>query len=223
MLIHLGRTRRLEAEAEPDNRTSKTEYFNRDMGIAYRFTRWNGDDALISYSFEHRFEGYGYLKWTLVNFFPHIIFPNKDALIVDGGGNYYARQMGMLNPLDTTTGISFGAPAEAAHLGGWIAICLVLPLIWLPFLISIEFVCGDLRRAPWGMFFAVLFSHMAPETGAAGILAFIWFYNLTLFLCMVLATSLAPIIGSAFSTRLRDARMIGAPHWRGEPTEMAAP
>jgi hypothetical protein len=186
-------------------------YFSKDLGITYRFTRWYGDDLLVAYTLKGNTEGYGYMRWQLLNWFPHLLLPDKDKYAVDGGGNYYARELGIINSGNTSTGISFSPFAEAFHIDSWAAVLMLQPLVWILFFMSMDVVCGDLRRAPWGLFFAVVLSHFGPERGLSGLMQFITTFNIGMIGCMWFAVTAAPLIGSVFFQRLPGGGVSPAP------------
>lgn len=197
MLEHLSEYRATYEGTNKLSHETNDDYFSRDVGMASRFTRIPGDSKLISFSLAGHYLNYGGIWSSFLNWVPHFIMPNKQKYMdLDFSGNYYAREMGGLSPDDTTTGISFGSSAEIFHLGGWNGILLMLPFLWFLLFFSIEILCGDVRKSPWGLFYIMIFSHMAPETGIAGIVYFIWFANVGLLFCMVVSTYLAPLLGA---------------------------
>jgi hypothetical protein len=133
------------------------------------------------------------------NFIPHFLLPNKPFPI---GGNYYAHLIGgFLAPDDFTTGISFSPVAEAYQIDGWIGVCLLLPAIWLMLLWVTDFICGDLRDSPWGLFMVVVFSHAAAESLLGSIIYLTFYGSLGLVLVIVFSTRVAPVIGVLFYGR----------------------
>jgi len=179
------------------SREAGGEYFSKDLGFAYRFTRWTLDDELVAYTEAGHHTGYAYARWLFLNWFPHVVFPDKDRYAVEGAGNYYAREMGVLSPTDYTTGISVGLPAEAYHMDGYVAVLMYQPVLWFMALVSTQWICGDTRRAPWGVLVATFFSHVAPESGANGLMLYMWETNLGLIVCIAFSVYVAPVLGAA--------------------------
>lgn len=203
MIENIGYYRQVQEIDEESRLAATSDYFGKNVGgMAERLTTWPLDDQLIAYSTRGHFIGYNYLWYLFCNWLPHLVLPNKESLMpADAGGNYYARQLGAIGPEDETTGVSFGLPAEVYHLAGWQAITLVvLPLLLLHFLV-IEIIAGDIRSTPWGLFYAMFFSHMAPESGLNGLIYFIWYSNLAMILCILATTYLAPLAGQLIAGR----------------------
>jgi hypothetical protein len=196
MMLDPGKVRAEYLENSALDHETGSDFYSRDVGFAARLTRWTSDDPLIAYTLQGHVIGLGYLEYQIVNWVPHIFFPNKEKYEPDGGGNFYAHELGILSADDTTTGVSFGPAAEAFHLGGWTGVVVAMPLCWLPFFVSIYWLGGDLRKSPWGIFYVVYFAHMAPEGGIGAVVSAIWYVNLGFVLGMFFGTYIAPLIGS---------------------------
>ena len=198
MLMNIGEVRREFQQAEADSFESGSDFFSREVsGFWVRMTRFPGDDRLISYTSHGNYVGWAGVEWSLLNLIPHMLLPNKDQYSVEAStGNYYAREIGIINSSDTTTGISFSTVAEAYHIGGWTAVLLFLPVLLVVFLIVTEATCGDLRVTPWGLVVALYLSHVAPESGVDGLISFITFGNFGMIFTVILSSFVAPLIGS---------------------------
>jgi hypothetical protein len=199
MAQHIGIYReRLALESVEEADDGLEPYFNKNLGFAYRLQRWQSDDPLIAFTMQGHTVGYAYTGWMFINLFPHLVLPEKDKYYVEGGGNYYARQMGWIPETNTGTGISYGSGAEAFHIDKWAGVCLLQPAIWILFFVVNDFVCGDLRHGPWGMAYVVLFAHAAPEAGITSLIDLMWWHSIGLIIGMAFAINIAPIVGSAF-------------------------
>jgi hypothetical protein len=188
-------------------------YFNTSQGgMIERFTMVPVDDLMFTFTAKGHYVGYMTVFRDFENWIPHFILPNK---IGGYNGNYYAHEMGsFLAADDTTTGISFSPIAETYHVGGWTAIFLLLPAIWLLLFESMEFVTGDLHESPWGLFIIVVFAHSAPESLLSGLIYLIGYTNLALVAAMLFCVKVAPVMGSIFhreSRRFEAVRVSAAP------------
>ena len=188
-------------------------YFNTSQGLLDRLTIIKADDRLVSYTNQGHTEGTFRVLYYFINWIPHFILPNKEALVPPGitaPGNYYAHETGgLLSPDDFSTGISFSPGAEAFHLGMWLGIVLAGGLAWTLLFISVDVICGDLRESPYGLFAMVAFAHVAPESLLAGLFYFIFFSNIGIIVAIVFCTYFAPILGTLLSGNL-DMRKYGA-------------
>jgi len=153
------------------------------------------------------------VRYSFLNWFPHLLLPNKEEYRpANMGGNYYAREVGLLPAADVATGVSFSAVAEAFHIAGWAGIGFLLPF-WIFALSLLELVSGDLRLTPWGMFVCVMLAHVAPESGVTGLITFLWYGNVILIGAALLSTFVTPVIGALF-TGSRAARPGPSPTFR---------
>ena len=174
-------------------------YYNTPQGFMERLSIIGPDDAFFNYTAKGNYIGYIPILEDFENFIPHFLLPNKPFPI---GGNYYAHLIGgFLAPDDFTTGISFSPVAEAYQIDGWIGVCLLLPAIWLMLLWVTDFICGDLRDSPWGLFMVVVFSHAAAESLLGSIIYLTFYGSLGLVLVIVFSTRVAPVIGVLFYGR----------------------
>ncbi len=175
-------------------------YFDTPQGLLDRLNIIKQDDRLVNYTIQGHTVGSSRVFYYFLNWIPHFILPNKDELApagVRGPGNYYAHEVGgLLAPDDFSTGISFSPAAEAFHMNQWLGIILVGGLVWTLLFISVEFVCGDLRTAPYGLLAMVSFAHVAPESLIGGLVYFIFFENLGIVVAIVFCSYFAPILGT---------------------------
>lgn len=208
-LSHFSELRAQEAETAAFYRSiGLTGYFQTDQGFMDRLQMLGPDDSLVAFSSTGHYEGVSVLLLSFQAWLPHFLVPNK---IPVPNGNTYSHEMGTISPDDTTTGISFSAAGEAFHLGGWSAIALALPGVWLLAFFSATFVVGDMVRYPWGLLMILYFAHAAPESGITGPLDFTWNFNISVAGCIFFCNRIAPIIGALLDRR---SASIPAPSFR---------
>lgn len=201
LVVHIDETRVAYQEAAEGKLAASGSYYGRDIGLLSRLSRIESDDPLISYSLQGHYLGYGPVGYAFLNWFPHLILPDKEKYATTkAGGNYYGHELGILSAADTTTGVSFGSPAEAFHLAGWTGVILLQLMVDTMLFLSVDLLCGDLRRSPWGLFFAMAFAHVAPEGSLLGTIQFVAQGNFGLFCAMVFSTYAAPVIGSLLTS-----------------------
>ena len=140
--------------------------------------------------------------YYFLNWIPHIILPNKEALMpagVTNPGNFYTHEIGGLAPDDFSTGISYSPTAEAFHMNTWLGIVIVGGAVWTLLFIVTDVICGDLRKSPFGLLAMVAFSHVAPESLIAGLVYYIFFTNFGIIVAIVFCAYFAPILGTLLS------------------------
>lgn len=178
-------------------------YFDTPQGLMDRLNIIKADDRLDTYTLQGHTVGDYRVVYYFLNWIPHIILPNKEALMPPGGsnpGNWYAHEVGgLLAPDDYSTGISFSPAAEAFHMGSWLGIVLVGGLVWTLLFTTVDLICGDLRQSPFGLLAMVLFSHVAPESLITGVVYFIFYSNLAIVIAIVFCAYFAPILGTLLS------------------------
>lgn len=193
-----------QGATEPGTRTTgwAAGYYDTPQGLFDRLNILKADDRLITYTLEGHTVGKLKTVYYFLNWIPHFILPNKEALMPEGvinSGNYYAHQLGMLSPDDFSTGISFSPSAEAFHMDTWVGIIVVGGFVWSLLFVVVDFICGDLRTSPIGLFAMVLFSHVAPESLIGNLIYFIFFSDLGIIFAIFFCTYFAPIIGQLLS------------------------
>lgn len=209
LLDHPVRLRRdyIESLGVPDEQGRITNfsssYFDTPQGLLDRLNIIKSDDRLVSYTLQGHTVGKTRVVYYFLNWIPHIILPNKDALMPPGAinsGNYYAHETGgFLSPDDYTTGISFSPSAEAFHMDEWEGIVVVGTFVWTLLFISVDLICGDLRYSPFGLLAMVAFAHVAPESLIGNLVYFIFFGNLGIVIAIVFSAYFAPIMGLLLS------------------------
>ncbi len=200
-LTHLAQAReRQNEDAEFIKETSfNAPYYSTDLGFLQRFTIIPVDDLFFAYSAKGNFIGLRPIREAYINLIPHILYPNKPASI---NGNFYAHEIGgFLAPDDFSTGISFSPVSEAYHSEGWLGIFLLMPAIWLILFVTMDVICGDVRRSPWGLVVILVFAHAAGESLLGGLIGFTYFGGISLMLAIFFCNRVAPVIGALFSGR----------------------
>ena len=173
---------------------STTHYFNEPQGFWDRLTFVAPDDALINVTDQGRTFGYLPVITSLINVVPRVFMPNKVAYSF---GNIYAHEIGGLSEEDTTTGISFSPSAEAYHMGRWVGLLVVAPLVWVFAFIILDSLVGDTRLTPWGLLAVAVLSHGAPETGMEGAIYIATYGAEILTFSALFATWVAPLVSIA--------------------------
>jgi hypothetical protein len=194
LLEHPDKLRRDYEETERAGAYGNS-YFNTAQGFWDRLTFIAVDDSLIDFTDQGHVFGFSPIPAAFVNIVPHVILPNKPNI---NYGNVYLHELGGLSEEDTTTGISFSPTAEAYHMGKWIGVLVVAPLIWFLLFVTFDSVFGDLRTTPWGLLVLVGISHTAPEGALAGAIYFLIFQLIAFTFCALFATYIAPSFASAF-------------------------
>lgn len=176
-----------------------SSYFDSPQGLLDRLNIIKSDDRLVSYTLQGHTVGKTRVVYYFLNWIPHFLLPNKDALMPPGiinAGNTYAHETGgFLAPDDYTTGISFSPSAEAFHMDEWEGIIIVGTFVWTLLFITVDAICGDLRRSPYGLLAMVAFAHVAPESLIGNLVYFIFFTNLAIVIAIVFCAYFAPIMG----------------------------
>jgi hypothetical protein len=122
-----------------------------------------------------------------------VLWPSKPSVFF---GNLYAHEIGGLPEDDYTTGISFSPSGEAYHIGGWLGVFIVAPLLWILLFTVFDSLCGDTRVSPWGLLMAAYFTHTAPEGMLGGIIYALGYVNFGLVVAALSAAYVMPIFGT---------------------------
>ncbi len=187
----------------------KSGYYNTPQGFMERLSILSVDDAFFNYTNKGNYIGYRPIIEDYENFIPHFLLPDKPVPI---GGNYYAHEIGgFLADADDSTGISFSPVAEAYHVDGWVGVFLLLPAIWLSLFVGVDYICGDLRRSPWGLLVVVIFAHAAAESLLGSLIWISGYGNLGLIFAIVFCTYFAPVVGALFYGGNRTAERASPP------------
>ena len=166
LFLHPSETRRLYLEqAASDDPTEGKLFYDTPHGLLDRLQMVSIDDALFESTEQNGPFGLIPIYQYLANIIPRVFSPLKSTF---NWANFYAHQIGMLAPQDLTTSISFSPLGEAFHLLRWKGIFVLAPIVWTLTFLSLDTLCGDLRRSPWGILALALFAHDAPEGLLAG-------------------------------------------------------
>ncbi|MDW5267830.1 MULTISPECIES: hypothetical protein [Acidobacteriaceae] len=179
-------------------------YFDTPQGFFDRLQMISPDDALINVTEDNGNIGYVPIVMDFANLIPHFLWPGKPEV---GFGNLYAHEIGMIGADDFSTGISFSPTGEAFHLGRWMGIFVLAPLLWIMLFVIFDSLCGDVRKYPWGLLAIVIFAHEAPEGMLRGVVHDSGYFALGIVVAAVTSAYVMPIIGALVSvperTRLR--------------------
>jgi hypothetical protein len=182
-------------------------YFNSQQGFWDRLQFISVDDGLIDITDQGKVFGWSPITASFLNAVPHVFWPDKPSL---NYGNVYAHEMGGMSEEDTTTGISFSPTAEAYHMGTWIGVLVVAPLLWSLLFFVFDSLFGDIRATPWGLLALAVLSHYAPEAALTGVIYMITFETVILTFCALFAAWVAPVFATVVlgPDRRRSARRV---------------
>jgi hypothetical protein len=132
---------------------------------------------------------------ALENLVPHFIWKDKPQVQI---GNLFAHEVGILAEADESTGISFSSTSTAFHLMGWKGVLFLAPATWFFLFLVFDSLCGDIRKAPWGLLVIVLFAHAAPEGDITAIVYMCCYTAYAIIFAGIMSAYVMPIIGSFF-------------------------
>lgn len=194
LLTSLETVRQADSEGAKETYSeSGVAYFNTPQGFMDRLQMISVDDALIDVTEKTGTFGLSPVIMGFENLVPHFLWPGKPAI---GFGNLYAHEIGGLPEDDYTTGISFSPSGEAYHIGRWLGIFIVAPLLWILLFTVFDSLCGDTRASPWGLLMAAYFAHTAPEGMLGGVIYALGYVNFGLVVAALSAAYVMPIFGS---------------------------
>lgn len=192
-LTQLEHVRDLDKQTEVPMRVEgMPAYYDTPQGIFDRIQMVAVDDAIINVTEQRGAFGPAPIIISFENWVPHFLWPGKPAIKL---GNFYAHEIGMLEPDDTTTGISFSPIGEGFHIARWTSIFLILPVLWIALFILFDSLCGDIRVSPWGLLAFVIFGKLAPEGGLSGVIYMLWFSAISISLAALAAVYVMPLLG----------------------------
>jgi hypothetical protein len=168
-------------------------YFNTPQGFFDRLEMVSIDDALDNHTQQFGTYGITPVIQSFENLIPHFIWPDKPPLLT---GNTYAHEIGLLAEEDFSTGVSFSSTATAFHLLGWPGVFLLAPAVWLLLFTIFDSLCGDVRKAPWGLLIVVLFAHAAPEGDLNSIIYMCFYVALGIVFAAIMGAYIMPILGT---------------------------
>lgn len=193
----------VRAEYDAQNAFEASEslggYFGKSQGIFDRLQMISFDDMLNDATERSGVEGYYPILEDFENLIPHFLWPEKPSYL---WGNVYAHEAGVnIAEDDFSTGVSFSPTGEAYHLGKWVGVLVVGPLIWLLLFLLMDSLCGDVRASPWGLLAITYFAHIAPEGLLAGAIYAMGFVTFAITFAAVTSGYVMPILGGLFLTR----------------------
>jgi hypothetical protein len=113
-------------------------------------------------------------------------------------GNVFAHEVGLLAEEDYSTGVSFSSTAVAFHLLGWPGIFLLAPALWLLLFTIFDSLCGDVRKAPWGLLVMVLYAHAAPEGDVNSVIYMCFYGAFAIIFAAIMGAYVMPVVGTFF-------------------------
>ena len=196
LLTNLGEVRQQYLSIVADSYDQQLySYFNSPQGFFDRLQMVSMDDALNQNT--QQFGTFGMLPVLqgFENIVPHFIWKDKPSFQY---GNTFAHQIGVLSPEDDSTGISFSSVSTTFHMAGWTGMFFLAPPLWFVLFWVYDSLCGDVRKAPWGLITLVTFSHTAPEGDLTSVIYMFSTGAFGIVLASVLSAYLMPIIGTFF-------------------------
>jgi len=190
----------LEAERLEEESTATPHIFDKPQGFFDRLNMLGPDDALIAYTDDGNLEGLYPMYFAFLNLVPHVLWPNKPELLP---GNVYARELGILNQDDLTTGVSFSPTADAYHEAGFWGVFILMPAVMFINFFVTDSLSGDIRVSPWGILFVVFNSHAAPEGLLGGQIYIATYRAFGVIVIAVFTGYVLPIIVGAFTGQHR--------------------
>ena len=191
---------RVRAQFEAQNAFQASEslggYFGKSQGIFDRLQMISFDDMLNDATEREGSEGYFPILEDFENLVPHFFWPDKPTYL---WGNVYAHEAGVnIAEDDFSTGVSFSPTGEAYHLGKWVGVLIVAPLIWLMLFLLMDSLCGDVRASPWGLLAITYFAHIAPEGLLAGAIYAMGFVTFAIAFAAFTSGYVMPLVGGLF-------------------------
>lgn len=170
-LLHPSTTKRLDQESnqsaeETKDPTADFHFFDGDGHPFYdRLQMLSVDDALIAYTEQGNEIGFAPTLLSFANVVPHFLWKNKPVPL---GGNYYGRELGIIDPADETTGISFSPTGEAWHEGRWWGVGVLMPAVLFLLFLIMDKLGGETTKSPWALLYVLLAAHLASEGSLGG-------------------------------------------------------
>ncbi|WP_158945932.1 hypothetical protein [Granulicella sp. S190] len=194
LLSNLGYVREQYLETSRDAYEDRIlGYYNTPQGLFDRLQMVSIDDAIINHTELFGTFGLYPMVASIENLVPHFIWKDKPAFY---SGNVYAHEVGVLGADDDSTGVSFSSTATSYHLWGWKGIFFLAPALWFFLFYIFDSLCGDIRKAPWGLLVLVLYTHAAPEADAGTIVYMCYFTAIIIIFAAVFGAYVMPVIGT---------------------------
>lgn len=201
LLVDLPEVVRLyNADLAPYDEHYTAVYFSQPAGLFDRLQMISFDDALNQVTEQKGPLGSPPLRFYILNSVPHFIWKNKPQFATS---NLYGHEIGILAEDDYETSISFSPMGEAFRIGGWAGILILAPLVWFGLFFLTDSLCGDVRRAPWGILAVAAFSHTAPEGGMGGCFYQATYGLFTIAFVAFFSAYVMPLIASLVAPPLR--------------------
>ena len=176
LLENLGQVRRDYIESAAGTYDEELyEYFDSPQGFFDRLQMISIDDALIDHTENFGTFGMSPVIFSLENMVPHFIWKDKPTLLL---GNTFAHEVGLLGEQDDSTGVSFSATASSFHVAGWKGIFFLVPTLWFILFWVYDSLCGDVRKAPWGLLMLAVYTHAAPEGDITSVIYIFFHWSL---------------------------------------------
>ena len=192
LLQHLDLVRDRFKASEAFSATQETSSYFAQSAFLDRLQMISVDDRLIDVTERGDVFGLTPVLVDFENLIPHVFWPNKPTPFY---GNAFAHEIGGLSEDDTTTGVSFSPSGEAYHLDKWVGVLLVAPLIWILLFVTMDSLCGDVRRSPWGLLVIALFAHTAPEGMLDGAIYTLGYGSLSVIFGALASAYVMPLLG----------------------------
>lgn len=175
----------------------KSGYYDTPQGFFDRLQMLYPDSTLVEST--ERLGQYGMFPIIadIENLVPHVFWPNKPSV---GWGNVFAHET--LIPLDEedeSTGISYSPTGEAYRLAKWPGVLVLAPVIWTMTFVWFDSLCGDVRKAPWGLLALTLFAHIAPEGMLDSCIYMMGYGAFAIIFAALSAAYVMPHLGTVFS------------------------
>jgi hypothetical protein len=196
LMTNLGQVRQDYLNSTSENYERQLfSYYDSPQGFFDRLQMISMDDALNQHTQQFGTFGTLLLIQSFENIVPHFIWKNKPTFL---SGNTFAHEIGLLGAEDDSTGVSFSSVSTAFHMAGWIGIFIIAPALWFILFWIYDSLCGDCRKAPWGLLVLVLFSHAGPEGDLTDIIYLFSTGAVGIVVASFLTAYLMPIVGTLF-------------------------
>ncbi len=192
LLQHLDLVRDRFEATQAFAATQETSGYFTQSAFLDRLQMISVDDRLIDVTERGEVFGLTPILVDFENLIPHVFWPNKPTPFY---GNAFAHEIGGLSEDDTTTGVSFSPSGEAFHLDKWVGLLVVAPLVWILLFVTMDSLCGDVRRSPWGLLVIALFAHVAPEGMLDGAIYTFGYGSLSVIFGALASAYVMPLVG----------------------------
>ena len=192
LLQHLDLVRDRFKATQAFTETEGTSNYFPQSAFLDRLQMISVDDRLIDVTERGEVFGLAPILIDFENLIPHVFWPDKPTPFF---GNVFAHEVGGLSEDDNTTGVSFSPSGEAFHLDKWVGVLVVAPLVWILLFVTMDSLCGDVRRSPWGLLVIALFAHVAPEGMLDGAIYTFGYGSISVIVGAMASAYVMPLIG----------------------------